>query len=410
VKPLPGPDSARPAAAPRDAARLPARTVAVLLSLAAAVCVILAAIQTLTNALVQFALPGDDAPGFFALLFGFALPATMIWLLLLFVLLRITPPSLARIDRIDPRWVGYWLAVTIAIALVHAAALSAFVLAFAADPPAQRAVFERLGVESQWAAFLFEYGRNLRQSAWMSLLSAGIVLIRAHRFEAERQRIRNAELSMHLARARLEALSARLNPHFLFNALHTLSALVHADPDRAIGGIARLGEVLRASLDRSERQFVSLGEEVDFSRDYLGIEFLRYDRRIDCRWRIDPGALDLPVPPFVLQPLIENAVKYGVDRSSGRTAIDISAHVQQAHLLIEVVHRSESGGDLDVVRRGLSSGISNLRARMDALYGEGVWLIEQRYDDRGSETVLLLPLASTDVANDDVQIDATART
>lgn len=372
-------------------------------ALALAVCVVLVTIQMLVNALVGAALPGGDPPGFAALLFGAALPEGAIWLLLLFALLRLTPPSLARIDRIDARWLGYWLGAITLVALLHAVALSAFTLALPDDPVGADAgvdaTLARLGLDSPWATLVFECGRHLRQSAWMSLMSAGIVLVRAHRIEAERQRLRNSELSLHLARARTEALRARLHPHFLFNALHTLSALVHADPDRAIGGIARLGEVLRVALDRAERPFVALGEEVDFSRDYLDIEALRYGPRLACRWRIDPAALALPVPPFVLQPLIENVVKHGVDRSSGRTAIDVSAQVQDAHLLIEVVHRSAPGGDLDGARRGLSSGLADLRARMDALYGAGAWCLEQRHDARGSDTALLLPLAAVDDAD-----------
>ena len=388
---LPGPRRTSAGSA-RDSRIGGPRTWLALLLFALLVSVALAAIQAATNALVRPALgPSNTTPGFSELLLNLAMPQAAIWLLLFLALIRFTPPALASVARIGPRWIAWWLPVVVVATLVLTVLLSAVALLSAAEPIPQRALFEDGSLRS---AFLFECGRNLRQSMWLTLLAVAMVLVRAHTLESQRERMRSAELSMHLARARMDALSARLNPHFLFNALHTLSALVHADPDRAVGGIARLGEVLRGALGRSERQVVALGEEVDFTSEYLAIEALRFGERLECAWRIDPAAAQAAVPPFLLQPLVENAVKYGVDGHRGKTRIAIAAWIQGEHLWIEVAHRSEGAAPSGAARDGLGLGLRNLRERLDALYGAERWVIRQTLAAEASDTLLVLPVTS----------------
>jgi two-component system, LytTR family, sensor kinase len=118
---------------------------------------------------------------------------------------------------------------------------------------------------------------------------------------------------------------------------------------------------------------------------------MRFEGRMSCEWRIDPAAEPAQVPPFLLQPLIENAVKYGVDTSPGQTKINITVQVQDAHLLIEITHLCSVIGPRHSARDGLQIGINNLRMRLDALYGQQHWLLEQRFEAGCSETVLLIP-------------------
>jgi two-component system, LytTR family, sensor kinase len=357
------------------------------LALALSLSVLVGGIQFLTNRLVLRDAPQAGAPGFLELISLWALPEVAAWMVLTWALMRITPAFAARSDRIGARWVGYWLLASVVFALLHVAVSAAAGLWLSAATSEARQLHAALGADSPWDIFLLECGRRLRQSAWLAML-----LVLAHRRESERQRLRNAELSLHLGRARMDALAARLNPHFLFNALHTVSALVHADPDRAVGGIARLGEVLRGALESSERHVVPLRDEVRFARDYLAIECLRFGERLRCEWRIAPAAEPVPVPPFLLQPLVENAVKYGVDASSGTTMIVIAARIEDARLWIEVAHRGEGAGS-GAARDGLGLGISTLRERLDAVYGAAAWAIRQTLAADASETVLVLPLA-----------------
>lgn len=362
------------------------------LALALSLSVLVGGIQFLTNRLVLHDAPQAGAPGFLALISLWALPEVAAWMVLTWALMRITPAFAARSDRIGARWAGYWLLASVVFALLHVAVSAAAGLWLSDAASEARQLHAALGADSLWDVFLLECGRRLRQSAWLAMLAVALLLVLAHRRESERQRLRNAELSLHLGRARMEALAARLNPHFLFNALHTVSALVHADPDRAVGGIARLGEVLRGALESSERHAVPLRDEVRFARDYLAIECLRFGERLRCDWRIAPAAEPVPVPPFLLQPLVENAVKYGVDASGGTTTIAIAARIEDARLWIEVAHRGEGAGS-GAARDGLGLGISTLRERLDAVYGAAAWAIRQTLATDASETVLVLPLA-----------------
>lgn len=377
----------------RVAARLAAAVLASILAMSA--------VQYAINGLLFSVVPDlRDAPTFLDLI-AYSVPTVAMWWLLMFLGFRCVPASASRLDRIGPAWIARWVALIGAGSLLHALGVSLSSLAYYElfSPDAMGRMRALLNLDSGWKILAMEFSRTLSHSIWIAILSAAVFLVAAHRRESERQRIRNAELSLHLARARMEALSARLNPHFLFNALHTVSALVHAHPDRAIGGIARLGEVLRIALDRSERPFVLLCEEVEFAEDYLAIEHLRFGERLHCEWRIDAATAGLPVPPFLIQPLVENAVKYGVERCDGPTRIRIAARIQQSHLLLEVSHRSQGEADDRDARAGLSMGIRNFGDRMDALYGQGAWLIQQRFEPGASETLLLIPLAdSEDIA------------
>jgi Histidine kinase len=355
---------------------------------------VLALVQYAVNAIVFAAMPAmmADAPGLMDLL-RLNVANALAWMLSLALLFRMVPGFALRTDHIGPRWVGFWGAAITAIALLQAFVSASLELLRhrLVGAPADE-MLRMAGADGAWPQFLLEAGRSFSESVWLALLSAAIVLTVAHRRETQRQRIRNAELALHLSRARMEALTARLNPHFLFNALHTVSALVHIDPDRAVGGIARLGQVLRTSIDRSEYHIVALREEVEFARDYLAIESLRFGERLDCAWRIDRLVADVPVPPFLLQPLIENAVKYGLGGARGTTRIGIEARVQDEHLYIEVTHRSEGVADGAATRDGTGFGLRNLRERLDALYGADAWLIRQTLATDASETVLILPL------------------
>src|SRR5260370_39636043 len=115
-----------------------------------------------------------------------------------------------------------------------------------------------------------------------------------------------------IAAARLDAIRARLNPHFLFNALHTLSALVKFRPALAEGVIERLGDMLRYALKEDGRELVEFEEEYDFTRQYLAFEQLRYEDRLKVHLQIDPSSFAFNIPPFSIQTLAENAVRHAI--------------------------------------------------------------------------------------------------
>lgn len=187
-----------------------------------------------------------------------------------------------------------------------------------------------------------------------------------YRRSQERER-RAAELEARLAEAKLEALRMQLHPHFLFNALNAISTLVHKDPNAADEMIANLSELLRASLELSDQQEIPLRQELELADRYLQIQQVRLGERLQIRREIDASALEAMVPTMVLQPIVENAVRHGVEPCPGAGQVTISARREGERLAIKV---SDSGGGLKSgSRQGEGVGLSNTRARLAQMYG-----------------------------------------
>ncbi|HEX8684839.1 MAG TPA: histidine kinase, partial [Pyrinomonadaceae bacterium] len=183
--------------------------------------------------------------------------------------------------------------------------------------------------------------------------------------------LRTSRLQTQLTRAQLEALKMQLQPHFLFNTLHSISALLHRDPDSADRMIARLGDFLRLTLENSGAQEVSLQKELEFLTCYLEIERVRFQDRLTTSLDVEPSALDTPVPNLILQPIVENALRHGIAQTRGPGRVEISAKREHGSLRIRVW---DNGPGLKAITRpddGLREGLglSNTRARLEQLYG-----------------------------------------
>ena len=176
---------------------------------------------------------------------------------------------------------------------------------------------------------------------------------------------RASRMETQLTTARLSALQAQMQPHFLFNALNTVAALTRSDPRVAESTVEHLAEVLRATLDRSQQARTTLADEVRFVRAYLGVEAQRFGDRLRIDWAIDPAAEPLEVPPFVLQPIVENALKHGIGPRAGGGRIQISAGHAAGRLHLTV----EDDGEGFDRRFEDGTGLGNLRERLAVLYG-----------------------------------------
>ena len=187
--------------------------------------------------------------------------------------------------------------------------------------------------------------------------------------EAAELAIHSAQLETHLAEARLRTLQSQLNPHFLFNTFNTISAFTETDPKTARRMMARLGALLRFSLDHAGRQEVTLAEELRFLEDYLAIERLRFEDRLTVDVRIEDGVGDALVPSFVLQPLVENAIRHGtgavlrdghVHVCAGRTGDVLTINVEDDGVGLPDGWRLEDHAGV---------GLSNIMRRLEQLYG-----------------------------------------
>lgn len=197
--------------------------------------------------------------------------------------------------------------------------------------------------------------------------------------------IRTATLERDAANARLHALSLRLQPHFLFNALNTISSTVYSDPAAADELIGRLGELLRTSLRTGERQEISVAEELDVLHAYVSLVEARFGDRLAITTTASPDAMQLAVPSFLLQPLVENAVHHGSALEFERTAIDVDVAVRGGQL--ELVVENDVDGDEPSERIG--TGLGATRDRLRLLYGAEQSLEITRGEKRFRVTVRL---------------------
>ena len=185
--------------------------------------------------------------------------------------------------------------------------------------------------------------------------------------ESRVRAIRAARLQAQLAEAQLHALGAQLQPHFLFNTLHVISALVRHDPRRAEQLIARLSELLRELLDGNDRAEIPLRDELAFLEKYVDIQEARFGSRLQVTFDVAPSVLDATVPRLVLQPLVENAVRHGLARRREPTTVSVSARREQGALVLEVCDDGAGLSGGSVLREGV--GLSTTRARLQQLYG-----------------------------------------
>ena len=202
-----------------------------------------------------------------------------------------------------------------------------------------------------------------------------------------------------LLEARLEALQRQINPHFLFNTLNSIASLVRSRPELAREMIVKLGNILRALLQDRDA-FVPLGEELAFTDDYLDIEVVRFGDKLKVVKEIAEDTLTLEVPSMLLQPLIENSIKHGLEpRISGGT-VTLRSRIVGSQLVIEIEDDGvgiEPGHDVaapvsGLVREGFGIGMKNVRERMEVLYGHEAQVDLVSRPGRGTRVRLVMPL------------------
>jgi two-component system, LytTR family, sensor kinase len=201
--------------------------------------------------------------------------------------------------------------------------------------------------------------------------------------------IRAAELTAQLARAELQVLKMQLQPHFLFNALNTIAELAHNDPNNADRLIARLGHLLRLSLEQSGHQVVPLRQELRFLMAYVDIEQTRFEDRLTVATDVTLEALEAGVPALLLQPLVENAIRHGVAPRTDRSRIVIRARRQGLMLTIDIQDDGPGFPGGQVPDEGL--GLRNTRERLRQLYGDRHAFLLGNANEGGAMVTLALP-------------------
>jgi hypothetical protein len=192
---------------------------------------------------------------------------------------------------------------------------------------------------------------------------------RAGQREAAELKVANAQVETRLVRANLDALKMQLHPHFLFNALNSITALIRrGQGEQAEEAVAKLGGLLRRALDHKQDQFVTLADELEFLDHYFAIERIRFQDRLIVELQAEPDCRAARLPSLVLQPLVENAMKHGFSRASGARHLRLRAWREADRLELELYN---DGPPLPAGFTGVGSGIGlrNTRARLEMLYG-----------------------------------------
>ncbi|MCW5558977.1 MAG: histidine kinase, partial [Verrucomicrobiae bacterium] len=204
-----------------------------------------------------------------------------------------------------------------------------------------------------------------------------------------------ASLEAKLTQSRLHALQAQLQPHFLFNALNGIALLVRRDPRTAEEMIASLSELLRASLSRSGRQEIPLREELELLERYLELQTMRFGDRLTVERRVDPAALEVLVPSLLFQPLVENAIRHGIEPLAEPGWVRISAICEGSDLILEVEDNgagfdpSPLGGNRKMAEGGL--GLDSVRERLAGLYEDRHEFLFQERAEGGVRVRIRIP-------------------
>jgi hypothetical protein len=223
---------------------------------------------------------------------------------------------------------------------------------------------------------LYEPGRNIPLSrrflfsiifdtpiflVWMS------VYVLWHYIEfTNTEEIKKVRLETMIKELELKTIKSQINPHFIFNALNSIRALVDEDPQRARQAITELSNILRSSMHAEKVETTSLEKELSIVKDYLALELIRFENRLDIEYEIDEDTLDQPVPPMMLQTLVENAIKHGISKhiDGGRIKV-ISDFREDYHELIV-----QNSGQLNGSINAEGFGIASTYDRLNLLFGD----------------------------------------
>jgi two-component system sensor histidine kinase AlgZ len=267
------------------------------------------------------------------------------------LLYRFVMPSLHGLFRVQrlPAWVALNAGATAVTAVTVALLIRPIMVLFSKKEP------QALGFAVQCVII-----------TWAFILPALIVQgLRDRAHEAER---RLAEERQAALRAQIEAIQSRTNPHFLFNAMNTVANLIHEDPKLAERTLERLADILRYALRQSRLEEVPLEQEVAMLEDYLEVQRARFGDRLRYAIEIEPGLKAAKLPPFLLQPLVENAVLHGIAERPGGGAVRLV--VKRRGGRVELRVDDDGPGPGASTRRGTGTSLDDLRRRLTLLYGD----------------------------------------
>jgi sensor histidine kinase YesM len=188
---------------------------------------------------------------------------------------------------------------------------------------------------------------------------------------------------------KLNQLKSQINPHFIFNALNSIRALVDEEPSKSKTAINHLSNILRTSLVLDKKRLTSLKAELDTTRDYLALESIRFEERLQTELTIDPNTVNVQVPPMMLQTLVENGIKHGISKLKEGGKLSVRTKVDLGRMIIEI---RNTGQFYDNRVNGTGQGLRNTRQRLELIYGDMAKLIIENENENTVLTTVKIPL------------------
>jgi two-component system, LytTR family, sensor kinase len=251
----------------------------------------------------------------------------------------------------------------------------------------------RAGRDWSLSAALSHY---LRQHTQIGFLIYWLVVIAAQFYrmhdQSRKRQVHAAQLEARLAEAQINNLRTQLHPHFLFNTLQAIATLIPEDPEAAEDVVLRLSQLLRVSLDEMQTDEVSLSREIEFLRHYMAIQQRRFGDRLRFEVQISSALFDYAVPTLVLQPLVENAIRYGISKHKEEDVVTIRASENGDRICLEVINLSSRLDEKPEKLLSRGVGLSNTRLRLEQLYGMGQSLTLFELDPKGVCVRLSIPV------------------
>ncbi len=332
---------------------------------------------------VMYSVEGRQRPILPTLLF--VLPFWYLWALyapLVIWLSRRLPIERGRVIARSAMHCG----IAVVMSVVHTGTRFALQPALRHAPPPE--------ARSQWDVLLSLTTLELPVHLFIYWAILGGSLLFQYYRRLQQQKLTATRLSAQLSDARMQALRMQLNPHFLFNALNSIAMLVrNAEREAAVDALEVLSDLLRYVLDDSSRQEVSVSRELEFIERYLAMEKIRFQSRLEVQIEVEPEALDALVPTLLLQPIVENAIRHGVEHRANPTTVTVGASRDGQALRLRISDDGPGFRDTVGARGSRGVGISNTRRRLAQLYGDVASLdIEQAVPGGGAIVTITLPL------------------
>jgi sensor histidine kinase YesM len=236
------------------------------------------------------------------------------------------------------------------------------------------------------------------KSSWLTLFVTGIRLMSIwvlayHLYHYAQREINiakeNARLSLIIKEAQLNNLSAQLNPHFLFNSLNTIKYLVTENPESARRAVDLLSSVLRNSLYTTDVKLISVREELNLVKDYLELEKMRFEERLQLSIQIPNELLEILIPPLSIQALVENAIKHGIDKKKDGGLIEVKAEMTDSFLIITV----QNPGKLFSEKNSIGLGLNNLKERLLLQFNEKASFTIEELQNEKVLTTISIPVS-----------------